>query len=156
MYFYRHPGWGIGFKILMIVLLIAGGTFVARSSFQAGFLQGTVVEGGEFTTPMFYPHQKGMIFHPMGGSFFSVVALFFGGILLIKLITSIIGLVMFKRWKTEGGPEWEDWKYSKFRPHPHHCGPYYRGHWGPTPYPPQAKAAEDESPAESAEGEEAS
>ena len=47
MFFYRHPGWGIGFKILIIVLLIAGGTFIARSSFQESFLQGAAVEGNE-------------------------------------------------------------------------------------------------------------
>lgn len=131
----------------MIVLLIAGGTFVARSAFQAGFLQGGAVEGGEITTPMFYPHIKGFAPYPFarGGSFFSILALFFGGILLIKLITSIIGLVMFNKWKTEGGPDWEDWKAKRYYPHPHHCGPYYRKWWGSRAYPPHTIDPVEES-----------
>ena len=135
MYFYRHPGWGIGFKILMIVLIIAGGSFLARSAFQTGYLQGAAEEGAEITAP-FYPHLKGYAFHPFQGSFLTVLAIFFGGILLIKLITSMIGLIMFKKWKDEGGPGWEEWKAYKFRPHPAHCGPWHYGGWGPHFYPP--------------------
>jgi hypothetical protein len=85
----------------------------------------------------------------MGGSFFTVLAVFFGGILLIKLITSIVGLVMFKRWKAEGGPEGEDWNpYYKFRHHPAHWGPHPMGHWGPYPYPPHRKPSDEGSPAD--------
>jgi len=155
MFFYRHPGWGIGFKILMVFLLIAGGTLFARSAFQAGYLQGLAVDGGEITAPMFYPHAKGFVSHPafMGGSFFTVLAVFFGGILLIKLITSIVGLVMFKRWKTEGGSEWEDWMSHKFRHHPAHYGLHHMGHWGPYPYPPQRKPVDEEGSGEAADKE---
>jgi len=130
MFFYRNPMRGIGFRIFMVIMLIAGGTFMARSAFQAGVMQGAAVEAGEITAPFFYPHMKG--FHPMGGSFLPVLAIFFGGILLIKLITSIVGLVMFKRWKTEGGPDWDEMKaskYWKFR-QPHHYGPCHPGPWG--------------------------
>ena len=133
MFFYRNPGWGIGFRIFMVVMLIAGGTFMARSAFQAGFLQGAAAEGGEITAPYFQPHMKG--YHPMGGSFLPFLAIFFGGILLIKLITSIVGLVMFKRWKTEGGPDWDEmkaWKYRSHR-HPHHFSPCHPGPWGVYP-----------------------
>ena len=152
MFFYRHPRWGIGFKILMIVLLIAGGTFVARSAFQAGFLQGAAVEGSEITAPVFYPHAKGFAPYPFarGGSFFSILALFFGGILLIKVITSIVGLVLFNKWKAEGGPDWEDWMANRYYPHPHHCGPYYRKWWGPHAYPPHTKDPVEESSQEQA------
>ena len=153
MYFYRHPGWGIGFKILMIVLIIAGGSFMARSAFQAGFLEGTAAEGAEITAP-FYPHLKGYAFHPFKGSFLTVLALFFGGILLIKLITSIIGLIMFKKWKDEGGPEWEGWKAYKFRPHHAYCGPWHYGGWSPHPYPPPHgwKEGEGGTPEDQADG----
>ena len=148
MFFYRHPGWGIGFKIFMIVLIIAGGSIMARSAFQAGYLQAAEAEGAEITAPLFYPHMKGYAFHPFRASFLPFLAIFFGGILLIKLITSIIGLVMFKKWRTEGGPEWEDWKAYKFRPHPgHHCGPYQHGPWGAYPFPPKWKG-EAEEPSE--------
>lgn len=131
MFFYRNPGWGIGFRILMVVLLIAGGTFMMRTAFQAGLMQGAAVEGGEIAVPFVYPHMKA--YHPMNGSFLTILAIFFGGILLIKLISSIIGLVMFKRWKTEGGPDWDEmraWKSGHFRHHPHHYGPCYPGPWG--------------------------
>lgn len=134
MFFYRRPMWGIGFKILMVILLIAGGTMMARSAFQSGYLQGTAAEGAEITAPYFAPHMKG--YHPMGGSFFPILAIFFGGILLIKLITSIVGLMMFNRWKKEGGPEWDEMKaakYYRFWNHRHHCGPYHAGPWGPYP-----------------------
>ena len=149
MFFYRNPGWGIGFRILMIVLLIAGGTFMARSAFQAGFLQGAAVEGGEITAPYFYPHMKG--FHPMGGSFLPILLIFFGGLMLIKLITSIAGLVMFKRWKTEGGPDWDEmkaWQHSRFRHHPRHYGPHHCGPWGAYPI---KEEAEEETPPEGEE-----
>ena len=93
MYFYRHYGWGIGFRILMVFLLIAGVSFMTRSAFQAGFLQGAAAEGAEIAVPYFVPHPV------MGGSFLTVLAIFFGGMLLIKLISSIVGLIMFRRWK---------------------------------------------------------
>ena len=128
MFFYRKPGWAIGFKVMMVFLLIAGGTFLARSAFQAGFLQGAAVDGGEITMPYFYPHSRGFSFYPMGGSFLPFLAIFFGGILLVKLISSIVGFVMFKSWKTEAGPDWEDWKamkYNRYGPHGHHCRPHY-------------------------------
>ena len=148
MFFYRRPGWGIGFRIFMVIMLIAGGTFMVRSAFQAGVMQGAAVEGGEITAPYFYPHMKG--YSPMSGSFLPFLAIFFGGILLIKMITSIVGLVMFKRWKTEGGPDWDEmkaWKFNKFRPGPHHCGPHYPGPWGT--YPMKDKpGAEGEAPEE--------
>ena len=136
MFFYRRPVWGIGLKIFMIVLLIFGGTMMARSAFQVGFMQGAAVEGAEITAPFMYPHAKGFDFHPAGGSFLPFLAIFFGGILLIKLITSIIGLVMFKRWKEEGGSEMEDWKAWKFHQYRHyqqHCGPFHGGPWGAYP-----------------------
>jgi hypothetical protein len=151
MFFYRHPGWGIGFRILMVFLLIAGGIALTRSAFQMGFMQGAALGGSEISTPMFFPHAKGFVPHSafMGGSFFTVLAVFFGGILLIKLITSIVGLVMFKRWKAEGGPEGEDWNpYYKFRHHPAHWGPHPMGHWGPYPYPPHRKPSDEGSPAD--------
>lgn len=131
MFFYRRPMWGIGFKILMVFLLIAGGTMITRSAFQAGVIQGAAAEGAEFTVPYFAPHLKG--YHPLGGSFFTILAIFFGGVLLIKLITSIVGLVMYRRWKADGGPEWDEmksWKYRNFRHHPHHFGPCHPGPWG--------------------------
>ena len=131
MFFYRNSGWGIGFRIMMVILLIAGGTFMVRAAFQAGIMQGAALEGGEITAPFYYPHMKG--FNPMGVSFLPILAIFLGGMLLIKLITSIIGLVMFKRWKTEGGPDWDEmkvWKYRNFRHHPHHFGPCHPGPWG--------------------------
>ncbi len=146
MFFYRNPGWGIGFKIFMVILLIAGGTFMARSAFQAGFLQGAAVEGGEITAPYFYPHMKG--YFPMGGSFLPLLVIFFGGMLLIKLITSIVGLVMFKRWKTEGGPDWDEmkaWKHNRFKHHPYHFGPHHCGPWAAYPI---KEEAEDETPPE--------
>jgi hypothetical protein len=146
MYFYRHPGWGIGFKILMIVLIIAGGTLMARSAFQAGYLDGASAaaaggEGAEITAP-FYPHMKGYAFNPFRGSFLTILAFFFGGILLIKLITSVIGLVMFRKWKDEGGPAWENWMEYRFGPRPAHCGPWHHGGWGHYPYPPGWKEEE--------------
>jgi len=131
MFFYRNPGWGIGFRILMVILLIAGGIFLARSAFQAGVLQGAALEGGEITAPYFYPHMKG--YFPMGISFLPILAIFLGGLLLIKMITSIVGLVMFNRWKTEGGPDWDEmkaWKYRHFRHHPPHFGACHPGPWG--------------------------
>ncbi len=146
MFFYRRPGWAIGFKIFMVILLIAGGTFMARSAFQAGFLQGAAVEGAELTAPYFNPHMKG--YRPMSGSFLPVLFIFLGGILLIKLITSIVGLVMFKRWKTEGGPDWDEmkaWNYQRFWHHPHHCGPWHPGHWGAYMFK-EKPEAEAESP----------
>ena len=146
MFFYRRPGWAIGFKIFMVILLIAGGTFMARSAFQAGFQQGAAVEGGEITAPYFYPHMKG--YSPMGVSFLPILAIFFGGFLLIKMISSIVGLVMFKRWKTEGGPDWDEmkaWNHQRFRHHPHHCGPYQAGPWGAYPIK-EKPEAEGETP----------
>jgi len=134
MFFYRRPMWGIGFRIFMVILLIAGGSILARSAFQAGVMQGAAAEGAEITAPYFQPHMKG--YHPMGGSFLPFLAIFFGGILLIKLITSIVGLVMFKRWKTEGGPDWDEMKarkYGMFRHHPYHYGPCHPGPWGAYP-----------------------
>ena len=130
MFFYRHPGWGIGFRIFMVIMLIAGGTFMVRSAFQAGVMQGAAVESGEISAPYFYPHMKG--YHSMGGSFLPFLAIFLGGILLIKMVSSIVGLVMFKRWKTEGGPDWDEmkaWKHRNYR-HPHHFGPWHPGSWG--------------------------
>jgi|GEM_PF-2498968 len=144
MFFYRNPGWGIGFKIFMVILLIAGGTFMARSAFQAGVMQGAAVEAGEITAPYFHPHMKG--YYPMGGSFLPFLAIFFGGILLIKLITSIVGLVMFKRWKTEGGSDWDEmkaWKYRNFRHHSHHFGPCHPGPWGAYPIKDEPGAGAD-------------
>jgi hypothetical protein len=154
MYFYRHPGWGIGLKILMIVLIIVGGSFLARSTFQAGYLQGAAAEGVEITAPYAYPHLKGHPFHGLGGSFLPILAIFLGGILLIKLITSIIGLVMFNKWKAEVGPDWKKWKYHRFRPFPTHCGPFGyhgHGHWGPHPYPFQEQEGTEEVPEEPAD-----
>ncbi len=133
MFFYRNPVWGIGFRIFMVIMLIAGGTFLVRSAFQAGVMQGAAVEGGEITAPHFYPNMRG--YHPMGGSFLPFLAIFFGGILLIKMITSIVGLVMFKRWRTEGGSDWDEMKAHKYRNfrHPHHFGPCHPGPWGAYP-----------------------
>jgi hypothetical protein len=151
MFFYRRPAWGIGFRILMVILLIAGGIAISRSAFRVGFVQGAAAEGVEITAPMFYPHAKGFITHPtfMGGSFITVLAVFFGGLLLIKLIMSTIGLVMYKRWKDEGGPDGEDWgPYHKFGHHPAFCGPHHMGHWGPYRYPPRRKPADGDSPAD--------
>jgi hypothetical protein len=151
MFFYRRPAWGIGFRILMVFLLIAGGIAITRSAFRVGFVQGAAAEGVEITAPMFYPHTKGFAAHPfaMDGSFLTVLAIFFGGILLIKLIMSTIGLVMYKRWKDEGGPDGEDWgPYHKFGHHPAFCGPHHMGHWGPYPYPPRRKPADGDSPAD--------
>lgn len=141
MYFYRRPMWGIGFKILMIFLIIAGGTFIARSAFQAGLAQGVGLETGEITGPMLYPHAKGWKYPHIGGSFLPVLAIFLGGILLVKLITSIVGLVMFKRWKDKGGPEWDEWKAHKY--HGHHFGPCQPGPWGFYPYSPMKKGADE-------------
>jgi hypothetical protein len=90
------------------------------------------------TNPYFYPHAKGFGYHPMGGTFLTVAAIFLGGILLIKLVTSIIGLVMFNRWKKEGftAPEdWESWKGHRFHPYHSHCG-LYHGPWKAYPHPP--------------------
>jgi len=133
--------WGIGFKILMIILLIAGGTFIARSAFQAGLVQGVGLESGEITGPMFYPHAKGWIYPHFGGSFLPVLAIFLGGILLVKLITSIVGLVMFKRWKDKDGSEWDEmkaWKAHRFHRYHHwgHCPP---GYWDAYPIHPSYK-----------------
>jgi hypothetical protein len=137
----------------MIVLLIAGGTFLARSAFQAGFLQGAAVEGGEVTGPLVFPHAKGFAPYPFakGGSFFGILAIFLGGILLIKLITSIIGLVMFNKWRAEGGKDWEDWRYHKYHHHPVSCGPGYFGPWGPYPRPSKWKAAGEDKTQEETE-----
>ena len=74
MFFYKNPGWGIGFKIFMVILLIAGGTFIARSAFQAGVMQSATVEAGEITAPYFQPHMKG--YYPMSGSFLPFLAIF--------------------------------------------------------------------------------
>ena len=63
MFFYRRPAWGIGFRILMVFLLIAGGIAISRSAFRVGFVQGAAAEGVEITAPMFYPHAKGFDFH---------------------------------------------------------------------------------------------
>lgn len=134
MFFYRNPGWGIGFRIFMVILLIAGGTFMVRSAFQARDIQRAAVEGGEVTAPYFHPHMKG--YRPMGGYFLPFLAIFFGGILLIKLVSSIVGLVMFKRWKAEGGPDWDEmkaWKYRNSWHHPHHFGPCHPGPWSGYP-----------------------
>jgi hypothetical protein len=154
MYFYRHPGWGIGFKVLMIVLIIAGGSFMARSAFQAGYMQGAAadasVDGAEVIVPMVYPHMKGYAMRPFGGSVLPILAIFLGGILLIKLITSIIGLIMFRKWKSEGGPGWEKWKGYRHH-HPAFCGPYHHGGWGPFPYPPYGMGKEEEAPEETNE-----
>lgn len=150
MFFYRRPAWGIGFRILMVFLLIAGGIAISRSAFRVGFVQGAAVEGGEITAPMFYPHTKGFAAHPFAadGSFLTVLAVFFGGLLLIKLIMSTIGLVMYKRWKDEGGQDGEDWgPYHKFGHHPAFCGPHHMGPWGPYSYPPRRKPAEGDGPA---------
>ena len=129
MYFYRNPGWGFGMRILMVVLLIAGIGFVAKTSFQAGLMQGAALEGGEITIPYFAPYAKGFMHPVWGGSFFPVFAVFLGGILLIKLISSIVGLVMFNRWRKEKGDDWESmgpWHFHKFRGHwaPCHPGPW--------------------------------
>ena len=151
MFFYRYPGWGIGFRILMIVLIIAGGSLMARSAFQAGYLQGAAAEGADITVPLLYPHMKGYPYHPFGGSFLPILAIFLGGILLIKLITSIIGLIMFRKWKAEGGSGWEGWKGYRYGPHPAHCGPWHHGHWGPYPHPPWWKEREEKRGEESLE-----
>jgi len=135
----------------MVFLLIAGGIAISRSAFRVGFVQGAAIEGGEITAPMFYPHTKGFAAHPFAtdGSFLTVLAVFFGGLLLIKLIFSIIGLVMYKRWKDEGGSEGEDWgPYHKFGHRPAFCRPHHMGHWGPYPYPPRRKPADGDSPAD--------
>jgi len=131
MFFYRHPGWGIGFRIFMVIMIIAGGTFMVRSAFQAGVVQGAALDGGEITAPYFIPRLKGYAINPAGGSFLPILAIFLGGILLIKMITSIVGLVMFKRWRTEGGPDWDamkTWRHRNFRHH-HHFDPCYPGPW---------------------------
>ena len=150
MYFYRYPGWGIGFRIFMIVLLIAGASFMTRSAFQAGYLQGAAAEGAEITVPYFAPHLKGHYFSPMGGTFLTVLAVFFGGILLIKLISSIVGLVMFNRWRKKAGKDWDPskaWRYRKFYGHPHHWGPHHYGPWGG--YPPNDDPEAESGDAES-------
>jgi len=146
MFFYRKPIWGIGFAVVMIILLFVGGSFLSKSAFQAGYMQGAEVEAGEVAAPFFYPHAKGFSSHPGRGTFLTFIAIFFGGILLIKLITSIVGLVMFKRWKSEGGPdikEWKAWKYHKFHHHGH-CVPYPPGPWGAYPFSPEKTEGTDE------------
>lgn len=107
----------------MAVLLVAGIGFVTRTAFQAGLMQGAALEGGEIAIPAFAPHAKGFRGPALGGSFFTILAVFLGGILLIKLISSIAGLVMFNRWRKEKGADWEPmgpWHHRKFH-----------GHWGP-------------------------
>jgi hypothetical protein len=88
----------------------------------------------------------------MGGSFFAVLVIFFGGLLLIKLITSIVGLIMFKRWKTDGGPDWEDWRTWRSHKYHHHCGPYHHGPWGPYPFSRMKETPDDESGEETQSG----
>ena len=147
MYFYRRPMWGIGFKVMMIILLLVGGSFLTRSAFQAGYLKGAEVEAGEIAAPIFYPHTKGFTHNPFGGTFLTYLAVFFGCILLIKLITSIVGLVMFNRWKSEDSPDnenWKAWKFHRFHHHGH-CAPYPPGPWGPYPFSPMKKEGTEES-----------
>ena len=119
---------------------------MTRSAFQAGFLQGAAAEGAEIAVPYFTPHFA----NPgMGGSFFTFLAIFFGGLLLIKLISAIVGLVMFRRWKKEMGDKWEDmgpWHYRKFR---RGWGHWHPGPWGPYPMKADPEAGSDESESES-------
>ena len=125
----------------MVFLLIAGVSFMTRSAFQAGFLQGAAAEGAEIAVPYFAPHFA-------GGSFLTVLAIFFGGMLLIKLISAIVGMIMFRRWKKEMGDKWEDMgpsHYRKFRRGP--WGYWHHGPWGyyPIKRDPEAESEDSES-----------
>ena len=152
MYFYRHPGWGFGMRILMVVLLIAGIGIVSKTAFMAGFARSAVVEGGEAAVPYLAPHAKGYGYNPLSVSFLTVIAVFLGGILLIKLVSAIVGLVMFNRWKKAAGEDWVKmgpWsprKTHRMGGNWAHCGPWHPGPWDTYPIKGEPETPEAPSP----------
>lgn len=145
MFFHDKPGWGIAFRILMVVLLVVGIAALSRYAFYRGYSAGvgTVPDGMAFSkfhdtdSPMgfsnrfeYMPHQGfpgsmhdqgylGGMHYPtrvgFGGSGLHILFGILGFFLLVKLIMGMGGHRMYHR-----GPGY----YGHFRHHPHH-GPYH-------------------------------
>ncbi len=140
----KYSFWEIFLKILLVVLLVAGGIALYRFGYTQGYMTGAAVEVGaesmtwpETFRPGFMPYHM----HPRGFFPSRIPGLFFGGLLFFMGIAAIRRLIWFQRWRAAGGPEadarmggWHTW------PHPHH--------WGPAPWmrPPTSPQEEPSQP----------
>lgn len=143
--FKKYSFLGIFLKILLVVLIVAGGVALYRFGYTHGYVSGADVEFGEGSATLpegFYPGFAP--YHMRYKGFFPgrMPGLFFGGLLLFMGIAAIRRLVWFQRWQAAGGPDaearmsgWHAWA------HPHHC-------WGPAPWmrKPEAPPEEQSQP----------
>jgi len=140
----KYSFWGIFLKILLVVLVVAGGIALYRFGYTQGYLTGAAAEvGAESMTwpeglyPGFAPHYM----HPRGFFPSRIPGLFFGGLLFFMGIAAIRRLFWFQRWRAVDGPEAEAWMHSWHAcAHPHH--------WGPAPWmrPPAPSKEEPSQP----------
>lgn len=146
MFFQKNPGWGIVFRVFVVLLLIGGVFALTRFAFVSGYSAGLGSSGAEFPGgfdldgPMrfhdqgfmtqrgfmpqqgFMPHMgiSGGMYYPsrvgFGGGALHFLFGILGLILLVKLILWITGMGMY-------GPR------RHYLHRSHHMGhPYYGGH----------------------------
>ena len=165
--FKKYSFWGIFLKILLVVLLVAGGIALYRFGYAHGYVTGAAVEVGEGMTwpevlhPRFMPgvavevgegsitwpgglSPRFMPYHMHPRGFFPgrIAGLFFGGLLFFMGIAAIRRLIWFQRWQAADGPEGEAWMGGWHAcAHPHHWGP---APWMRPPVPSQEEPSQPE------------
>ncbi|MCJ7717764.1 MAG: hypothetical protein MUO54_14765 [Anaerolineales bacterium] len=140
MFFRKMSGWGIFFRIVMILVLIGGAVAITRGVFYMGYNQGIASDGADLDgsflfhdgwgTKGYMPHMgyPGGAYMPhrvgFGGSILPFLFLFFGGIFLVKMFMGFAGMGMYYRGNKGGDPEGKG--CGMVPPFMHH--PYYRHH----------------------------
>lgn len=135
MFFQRKSGWGIAFRIIMVLVLIGGAVAITRGVFYMGYQRGAAGEvenlDGSFMfhdrwgTKGYMPHMGypggSYMMHRgfFGGSILPFLFILFGGIFLVKMI---FGAGMYRRGMKPGGPDGKGpGMYPPyFYRHPHH------------------------------------
>ena len=118
MFFQKNRGWGIAFRIIMVLVLIGGVVAITRGAFYMGYQRGAAGEVNDLDSEfMFhddwgtkgdYPHMRYPGGHSMmyrgypGGSILPFLFILFGGIFLVKMI---FGASIYRRGMKPGGPE---------------------------------------------------
>lgn len=145
MFFHNRSGWGIAFRILMVLLLIAGAIALTRVAFYKGYTIGAQAGGKDYSgyqgkeKPLDYHYQKEYLpqkgylpqhgyysgkHYPPGGGFgggaLHIILGVLGLFLLVTLILGFGGMSMYHRYSPIG------WGYR---------GPgHYYNHHGHCPY----------------------
>ncbi|OQY37495.1 MAG: hypothetical protein B6243_00395 [Anaerolineaceae bacterium 4572_5.2] len=137
--FKKYSFLEIALKILLVVLVVAGGVALYRFGYAHGYGAGAAVEISEGSTILpegfyhgFAPHYM----RPKGFFPGRMPGLFFGGLLLFMGIAAIRRMIWFRRWQMTDASDAEAWMSS----------PYFH-HWGPVaPWMRKPEAPAEEKP----------